>query len=43
MSNNQRLNKMVKEGVDPEDIDDIYAEELEILASETRVEDDDWQ
>lgn len=42
MSNDNKLNKLVREGVDPEDIDDYYADELEVLESESRVDDDDW-
>lgn len=43
MSNNHRLNKLIRDGVDPEDIDDYYADEIEILESESRVEEEDWQ
>lgn len=43
MSNDSKLNKLVREGVDPEDIDDYYADELEVLESESRVDDDDWK
>lgn len=43
MSNDKKLNKLVREGVDPEDIDDYYADELEVLESESRVDDDDWK
>jgi hypothetical protein len=43
MSNDNKLNKLVREGVDPEDIDDYYADELEVLESESRVDDDDWK
>lgn len=43
MSNDSKLNKLVREGVDPEDIDDYYADELEVLESESRVDEDDWK
>lgn len=38
-----KLNKMLKEGADPEDIDEYYADELEVLESERRVKEDDWK
>lgn len=42
MGKDSKLNKLVREGVDPDDIDDYYADELEILESEARVKDEDW-
>ena len=42
MGKNSKLNKLVRDGVDPDDIDDYYADELEVLESEAKAKDDDW-
>ena len=39
--NNHRLNKLVREGYDPEEVDEYYADEVEILESESRVDDEE--
>lgn len=40
--NKAQLNKLVRDGADPDEIDEYDAETLEILESERRVNDDEY-